>query len=133
MKHFMMSEPVILAYPGADERFISYVLGLKMEKGRHHATAYGVHALTKEGKEYKFTDEECLAVVEGVRHYRVYLQDAKPFSIYTRHKAIENLHKMKATSSVLSQSSHERNPLKASRSSATVQPVRRHGHRFDSG
>ena len=123
MKHLMTSEPVVLSYPQFNKPFIlyadasdyaiGYVLGQKDEKGRHQAIAYAGRTLTKDEQKWKITDKECLAVVEGVRHYKVYLQDDKPFEIYTDHKALEYLRKMKATSSRLYRWALELDPLKA--------------------
>ena len=123
LKHLMTSKPVVLAYPRFDKPFIlytdasdyaiGYVLGQKDEKGRHQAIAYAGRSLTKDEKKWKITDKECLAVVEGVRYYSVYLSEDKPFDIYTDHKALEYLRTMKLKSGRLARWAMELDPLKA--------------------
>ena len=58
--------------------------------------AYGGRSLNKSERNWGITDLEGLALVEGIRHFKVYLSD-KPFTDYSDHQALKSLKTSKAT------------------------------------
>ena len=58
--------------------------------------AYGGRSLNKSERNWGITDLEGLALVEGIRHFKVYLSD-KPFTVYSDHQALKSLKTSKAT------------------------------------
>ena len=101
-----LTESPILSFPNFSERFylyvdasnqaISYILGQKDDKNREHVIAYGGRSLNKSERNWGITDLEGLALVEGIRHFKVYLSD-KPFTVYSDHQALKSLKTSKAT------------------------------------
>ena len=99
-----LTSPPILAFPDFNKQFIlytdasgfaiSYILGQKDEKGRETVVAYGGRALRASEKNWSITDRECLALVEGIKHFRVYLA-SKRFQVYTDHSALTFVKKLK--------------------------------------
>ena len=98
LKTCVTTEPVLLRYPDyskefilstdASDKAIGYVLGQADSKNREQAIAFAGRALTKAEQKWSTTEKECLAVVEGVKHFKVYLQGHK-VRIYTDHKALQ--------------------------------------------
>ena len=115
LKSALINAP-ILAYPNMNKPFtltcdasldgIGYILGQLGEDKRERVIAYGGRALRKAEKNYKITELECLAVVEGIREYRTYLSSGK-FTVYTDHKALKYIHTIKNDSSRLARWSME--------------------------
>lgn len=97
-----IAERVVLAHPYPDRPFIlecdasnygiSYILSQKDDNGKIRAIAFGSRALTGSEQNFSTTERECLAVVEGVRKYHVYLYGV-PFKVVTDHKALQWLFK----------------------------------------
>ncbi|MES9884237.1 MAG: RNase H-like domain-containing protein, partial [Sedimenticola sp.] len=110
LKIALTSAPV-LAYPDMNKQFIlscdasgtaiSYILGQKDSQNREHPIAYGGRALTVSEKKFSISERECLALVEGVRHYRHFLEHQK-FVIITDHAALKWLQDLKHSSGRLS-------------------------------
>lgn len=67
---------------------IGYVLGQLDDKGKEHVIAYGGRSLTNAERKWSTSEQEMLAVLEGIRSYRIYLSDKK-FTIHTDHKALK--------------------------------------------
>ena len=98
LKHALLSAP-ILAYPDMNKPFmltcdasktaIGFVLGQLDSQGREHVIAYGGRSLSKAERNWCTTEQECLAVVEGIKHFRTYL--TRRFKIFTDHKALKYL------------------------------------------
>ena len=98
LKSHMTSEPVVLKYPNYDKPFIlstdasdyaiGYVLGQADAQNKERVIAFAGRALSKAEQKWTTTEKECLAVVEGVRHFKVYLQ-GKNVQIFTDHKALQ--------------------------------------------
>ncbi|CAG2211387.1 unnamed protein product [Mytilus edulis] len=58
-------------------------------QGREHVIAYGGRSLSRAERIWCTTEQECLAVLEGVKHFRAYL--TRRFRIFTDHKALKYL------------------------------------------
>ena len=99
LKHALANTPV-LAHPNMEKKFIvttdasttgiGYILSQEDDNGQEHPIIYGGRSLRKHEKNYPITELECLAVVEGVKQFHIYLAD-KTFEIYTDHKALTGL------------------------------------------
>ena len=102
----LLTEAPILVFPDFSQRFylyvdasnqaISYILGQKDENNKEHVIAYGGRSLNKSERNWGITDLEGLALVEGIRHFKVYLSD-KPFTVYSDHQALRTLKTNKAS------------------------------------
>ena len=66
---------------------IGYILGQKDTEGRLQVIAYGGRAIYRQEKKWKITDREELALVDGIQHYRIYLEHGK-FLVYTDHQVV---------------------------------------------
>lgn len=97
LKVAMTSAPV-LAYPNMNASFIlstdasgeaiSFILGQKDKDGREHPIAFGGRALKPTERKWSITERECLALVEGIRHYRHFLEH-QHFTVLTDHAALK--------------------------------------------
>lgn len=102
LKASLSSEPV-LAYPNMSEPFIltcdasasaiGFILG-QLQNGKEHPVAYGGRSLNKAERKWGITDRECLAVIEGIKHFRVYLSN-NHFKVITDHRALKWLQNQK--------------------------------------
>lgn len=92
-------EPPILAYPQFDGtpfilqtdaslKGLGFVLA-QVQGGKEKVISYGGRALSKAEKNYSITELEALAVVEGIKKYRPYLQHSVKFKIVTDHCALK--------------------------------------------
>lgn len=98
-----MSAP-ILGFPDMNKSFvlstdasgfaIGYILGQLGDDGKEYVIAYGGRALTSDEKKWSVTDQECLAVIDGIKANKHYLSH-KPFTVYTDHKALTYLQSLK--------------------------------------
>ena len=70
------------------------VLSQTDDVGEEHPVAYYSRKLLPRETRYAAVEKECLAVVEGIRHFRVYLEGT-PFMVQTDHRSLKYLHKMK--------------------------------------
>jgi len=103
LKDSLSSAP-ILGFPNMNKEFIlstdasgtaiGYVLGQKDDQGKEYVIAYGGRALTKDEKKWSVTDQECLAVIQGIRTFKHYLSHNK-FTVFTDHKALSYLKSLK--------------------------------------
>ena len=101
-----LTESPILVFPDFSARFylyvdastqaISYILGQKDAQNKERVISYGGRSLNKTERNWGITDLEGLALVEGIRHFKVYLAD-KPFTVYSDHQALKSLKTSKAT------------------------------------
>lgn len=92
-----LSKKVVLAHPYPDKPFVlecdasnyglGFILSQEDEKRRLRVVAFGSRALTSQERNYSATERECLAVLEGVKKYHIYLHGTK-FKIITDHKAL---------------------------------------------
>jgi hypothetical protein len=90
-------EAPILAYPNFEKTFhlttdasghaIGYVLSQLDDQGRDHPIAYSGRALRGNERHWTVTEQECLAVIEGIRDFKEYLSH-QPFKIFTDHQAL---------------------------------------------
>ena len=96
------SEPT-LAQPRFGEPFMLYSDGsikaiggvlTQKQEGKEHVIAYYSRLLKGAELNYGITDIECLAVINNIRHFHVYLYGNK-FTLFTDHIAILNILSMK--------------------------------------
>ena len=78
-------------------RSIGAVLSQVKEDGKEQPIAYYSRKMKPAETRYSVTEQECLAVVESVRHFKVYLSGA-PFTIMTDHRSLIYLDRMKGES-----------------------------------
>ena len=105
LKDALCSEPVMLALPDLNKPFIlttdacnsavSYILSQMTDKGER-VVSYGGRSLRENESKWSITEQEALAVIEGVKEYSVYLK-GKPFTIVTDHVSLSYINKMKLT------------------------------------
>ena len=103
LKNALVTAP-ILGLPDMNKEFflssdasgsaLGFVLGQKDEQGKEYAIAYGGRALSHAEKKWSVTDQECLAVIEGIKTFRHYLSHGK-FTVFTDHKALSYLNSLK--------------------------------------
>ena len=80
----------------ASETGIGAVLSQSDESGVEHPVAYFSRKLLPRETRYATVEKECLAVVSGVRFFRVYLEGTR-FTIETDHRSLEYLQRMRET------------------------------------
>lgn len=72
-----------MAYPDNSKPFtlttdasgtaLGFVLGQFDENGRERVIAFGGRSLNKFDRNYSISERECLAIIEGIKTYHVYL------------------------------------------------------------
>lgn len=104
----MLSSAPILAYPDFSKRFrlqpdacqfsIGAVLSQVGDDNKEHPVAYFSRVLRKDERKYAFTptELECLALLDGMRHFRPYLW-GRQFDVFTDHRALQWLYNTKET------------------------------------
>lgn len=105
LKKALLSSP-ILSYPDMNKNFIltcdasssaiGFVLGQLDDSGKEHVIAFGGRSLSPCEKKWSTSEQEMLAVLEGIKAYKIYLSDKK-FTIYTDHKALKYVMDQKRT------------------------------------
>ena len=95
-----LTSPPILAFPDFDREFIlytdasstaiSYILGQTGEQGKERVISYNGRSLRSSEKNWSISERETLALVEGIKAFRVYLAGRK-FIVKTDHYAIQFL------------------------------------------
>lgn len=80
----------------ASETGIGAVLSQADEEGVEHPVAYYSRKLLPRETRYATVEKECLAVVCGVKFFRIYLEGTK-FMIETDHRSLEYLGRMRDT------------------------------------
>jgi hypothetical protein len=99
LKEKLMNHP-ILEYPDYEKEFIlitdasgkglGAVLTQLDENGKERVIAYASKSLLPAEKNYSITEQECLAIVWGIKHFHKYLVRRK-FTIWTDHSALKYL------------------------------------------
>ena len=96
LKRSLISEP-ILAYLDFSKPFELFVdasglgIGLvlsQIQDRQKKVIAYGGRGLTKTEKNYKTTEQEALAVVTGIKHFKPYLT-GRQFIVHTDHHSLK--------------------------------------------
>ena len=78
----------------ASEIGIGAVLSQVDEHEQDRPVAYYSRKLKKAEKNYATVERECLAIVDSIKHFRVYLTGV-PFTVVTDHGSLKYLHSMK--------------------------------------
>ena len=73
---------------------IGFILGQFDDNGVERVIAYGGRSLNKFKRNYSISERECLAIIEGIKTYHVYLAD-KTFTVFTYHSALKWLQSVK--------------------------------------
>ena len=90
-----MTKPFVLQ-TDASKSGIRVVLSQADEEGVEHPVAYYSRKLLPRETHYATVEKECLAVVSGVKFFRVYLEGTK-FTVETDHRSLEYLQRMRET------------------------------------
>ncbi len=72
----------------ASDRGIGAVLTQVDEEGQDQLVAFYSRKLLPRERNYAAVDKECLAIVDGIRHFQIYLTGVK-FDVITDHKCLE--------------------------------------------
>ena len=83
-----------MALTDASDLGIGSVLTQVDDQGEEHPVAFASRKLLPRERRYAAVEKECLAVVEGIRTFRVYLE-GRHFQVQTDHRSLEYLHKMR--------------------------------------
>lgn len=105
LKEVLTSEPVLQG-PDYEKTFhlqtdasnhgIGAVLSQMSEDGADRPVAYYSRKLLKSEKNYAAVDKECLAIVDSIKHFQIYLTGIK-FVVKTDHKCLQWLDSVKDT------------------------------------
>jgi transposase InsO family protein len=103
LKNALITSP-ILAMPDFERQFIlttdsstasaAWILSQKDHENRERVVSYGGRSLRKNETKWSVSELECLALVEGVREFHVYLA-SRPFLVVTDHSALTFIQRMK--------------------------------------
>ena len=105
LKKLLTSKPILYSpdikkpftlQTDASETGIGAVLSQSDENGVEHPVAYFSRKLLPRETRYATVEKECLAVISGVRFFRVYLEGTR-FTIETDHRSLEYLRRMRET------------------------------------
>ena len=91
---------VLLVCRYASYQAISYILGQKDEKNRAHVKSYRGRSLNKSERNLCIIDLEGLALVDGIRHFKVqctYIPLRQLFTVYSDHQVLRSLKINEAT------------------------------------
>ena len=89
---------------------IGGVLSQEGDDGMDRPVEYYSRRLKPAEQRYSVTEQECLAVVEAIRHFRIYLSGAM-FRVVTDHSSLKHLAKMKDESGRLTKWPSHYNPI----------------------
>ena len=80
---------------------IGSVLSQVDDSGEEHPVAYASRKLLPRETRYAAVEKECLAVVESIRSFRVYLE-GRHFEVQTDHRSLQYLHRLRDSNGRLS-------------------------------
>ena len=95
----LWERPFILQTDASDSG-LAYVLAQRNEIGEEHPLAYGSRKLLTRERKFSTIEKEALAIVEGTRHFRVYLEGTE-FTIETDHDPLTHLAKLKDSHGII--------------------------------
>ena len=87
------SKPFLLQ-TDASEVSIGAVLSQLDEQKQDRPVAYFSRKLKRAERNYATVERECLAIMDGIKHFEVYLTGV-PFTVVTDHGCLKYLHSMK--------------------------------------
>ena len=79
-----------LLYTDASDTAVGYILGQLDDDGKERVVAYGGRSMNTSERKWGITDKEGLALIEGIKHFQVYLT-GKHFTVLTDHTALKSL------------------------------------------
>ena len=86
-----------MLYTDASDYAIGYVLGQKGDDNKKHVIRHSGRSLSQ--RRWPNNEKECLAIIEGVKHFQTYLEGDKEFLIHSDHQALQYLKEAKANKS----------------------------------
>ncbi|UYV62716.1 hypothetical protein LAZ67_2001688 [Cordylochernes scorpioides] len=92
--HIFKEELPCFLYCDASTLGISGILKQKDENGEEHPVQYFSRSLRKYEQNYSISELECLAIIESIEYFRVYLL-GRHFTIYSDHQALVYLKNIK--------------------------------------
>ena len=79
-----------LLYTDASDSAVVYILGQLDDDGKERVVAYGGRSMNTSERKWGITDKEGLTLIEGIKHFQVYLT-GKHFIVLTDHSALKSL------------------------------------------
>ncbi|UYV73837.1 hypothetical protein LAZ67_11001067 [Cordylochernes scorpioides] len=92
--HIFKEDLPCFLYCDASTLGISGILKQKKENGEEHPVQYFSRSLRKYEQNYSISELECLAIIESIEYFRVYLL-GRHFTIYSGHQALVYLKNIK--------------------------------------
>ena len=100
----LLASDCVLASPDPNEPFllqtdtsgvgIIAILSQIQENGEEKPVGYYFRQMLPRERRYTVSEQECLGVVEGIQHFKIYLSSGQ-FTVVTHHRCLTYLHKFK--------------------------------------
>ncbi|UYV76761.1 K02A2.6-like, partial [Cordylochernes scorpioides] len=104
--HIFKEDLPCFLYCDASTLGISGILKQKDENGEEHPVQYFSRSLRKYEQNYSISELECLAIIESIEYFRVYLL-GRHFTIYSDHQALVYLKNIKNPSEAQQLEEHQ--------------------------
>ena len=95
LAHPRFDKPFRICCDASSKRGVGFVLEQRDEKGRPRVISYGARKLNPAERKYTVSEQELLAVLEGIKKYRPYIFGRDDTTVVTDHTAIKYLFKMR--------------------------------------